>query len=80
MGGGRSLHACDTATDDAIFSGIRAGASVIIVSPCCHKEVRKQMDAVSSPNEALRDVVSHGILCERVAEISTDAISTDAVR
>lgn len=69
-----ALHACDTATDDAIFSGIQAGASVIIVSPCCHKEVRKQMDAVSSPNEALRDVVSHGILCERVAEISTDAI------
>jgi hypothetical protein len=34
-----ALHACDTATDDAIFFGIQTGASVILTSPCCHKEV-----------------------------------------
>ena len=35
-----ALHACDTATDDALFKGIAAGAEVIVADPCCHKEVR----------------------------------------
>lgn len=35
-----ALHACDTATDDGLFYGMKAGADVILVSPCCHKEVR----------------------------------------
>ena len=35
-----ALHACDTATDDALFYGINAGADVIVASPCCHKEAR----------------------------------------
>ena len=40
-----ALHACDTATDDAIFKGIRSGASLITVAPCCHKQIRRQMEA-----------------------------------
>lgn len=40
-----ALHACDVATDLAIFSGIARGAAVIVTSPCCHKEARRQMDA-----------------------------------
>ncbi len=36
-----ALHACDTATDDALFYGINARADVIVTSPCCHKEVRR---------------------------------------
>lgn len=39
-----ALHACDTATDDVIFCGIQHNAKVIVVSPCCHKEVRKFID------------------------------------
>jgi hypothetical protein len=39
-----ALHACDTATDEAIWYGIQAGAEVIIVAPCCQKEVRRQME------------------------------------
>src|SRR5690606_7502315 len=38
-----ALHACDTATDDALYKGIAAGASMIIASPCCHKELRPQI-------------------------------------
>src|SRR4030095_9090773 len=38
-----ALHACDTATDEAIAAGIKAGAQVIVVAPCCHKQVRKSM-------------------------------------
>jgi hypothetical protein len=37
-----ALHACDTATDDAIAYGIHSNASIIVVAPCCHKEVRRQ--------------------------------------
>jgi len=65
-----ALHACDTATDDAIFKGIRAGASVIITAPCCHKEVRPQ---IRTP-DALRGVLRHGILLEREAEALTDSL------
>ena len=65
-----ALHACDTATDDALHEGIRAGASLIVAAPCCHKELRPQM----TPPPVLRDVLKHGILFEREAEIVTDAI------
>jgi len=65
-----ALHACDTATDDAIFRGIKSGAEVIVCSPCCHKQVRKQMEA----NEVLSVITKHGILKERQAEIVTDTI------
>jgi hypothetical protein len=65
-----ALHACDTATDDALHEGIRAGASLIVAAPCCHKELRPQM----VPPPALRDVLKHGILLEREAEILTDAV------
>ena len=65
-----ALHACDTATDDAIFRGITSNAKIIICAPCCHKQVRKQMD----PKDDLRLIAQYGILKERQAEIITDAI------
>ena len=65
-----ALHACDTATDDALAAGVRAGAKLIIAAPCCHKEVRREF----SPPEILRGVLRHGILAERQAELLTDGI------
>jgi len=65
-----ALHACDTATDDAIFKGIAANATVIICAPCCHKQIRKQM----APENELKNITKHGILLERQAEIVTDSI------
>jgi hypothetical protein len=65
-----ALHACDTATDDAIFKGINANAKVIICAPCCHKQIRKQM----KPDNVLNTITKHGILLERQAEMVTDAI------
>lgn len=65
-----ALHACDTATDDALHKGVRAGASVIITAPCCHKELRPQ---IAAP-EVLRGVLRHGILLEREAETLTDSL------
>jgi hypothetical protein len=65
-----ALHACDTATDDAIAKGIKAAATFIICAPCCHKQIRKQM----APSNALQYITKHGILLERQAEMVTDTI------
>ncbi|MFM2226267.1 MAG: hypothetical protein RJA07_2469 [Bacteroidota bacterium] len=65
-----ALHACDTATDDAINKGIDANAEIIICAPCCHKQVRKAM----KPNATLHSITKHGILFERQAEIITDSL------
>lgn len=68
-----ALHACDTATDDALAAGICANASVILVAPCCQKELRSQVDRAGA-DSPLRDVLRHGIFAERHAEIATDAL------
>jgi SAM-dependent methyltransferase len=65
-----ALHACDTATDDALFQALSAGASLIVAAPCCHQEIRAQLQ----PPPVLRDVLRHGILTAREAEIVTDGI------
>ena len=65
-----ALHACDTATDDALANGIRAGASLILVAPCCHKELRPRLQ----PPPALAGSLRHGILLERHAEFVTDGL------
>lgn len=65
-----ALHACDTATDDAIFKGIQAESQIIICAPCCHKQVRKRLN----PTNRLDRITRHGILKERQAEILTDTI------
>lgn len=65
-----ALHACDTATDDALARGIAAGARLIIVSPCCHRELRPQL--IAPP--VLAPALAHGIFREREAEFATDAL------
>lgn len=65
-----ALHACDTATDDAIFRGIKADAQLIVCAPCCHKQIRKAMKT----SNALSNIAKYGILQERQAEIVTDTI------
>lgn len=65
-----ALHACDTATDDAIFKGIQAEAQLIICAPCCHKQIRKQI----TTSKNLQPILDHGILKERQAEMITDTI------
>lgn len=68
-----ALHACDTATDDAIAKGIAAEAELIVVAPCCHKQVRREMER-GGGDHALAFVTRHGIFLERQAEMVTDAI------
>ena len=65
-----ALHACDTATDYAIHAGIRSGASIVMSAPCCHKEIRPQMQ--SPP--LLRPLLHHGIHLGQEAEMVTDGL------
>lgn len=68
-----ALHACDTATDDAISKGIAAGADLIVVAPCCHKQIRRQIEDSKTANP-LGFLTRYGIFLERQAEMVTDGI------
>eukprot|EP00979_Chaetoceros_neogracilis_P003459 scaffold596_cov227-Chaetoceros_neogracile.AAC.8 len=71
-----ALHACDTATDDSLWYGMKKNANVIVSAPCCHKEVRMYLDAhvTKANNHPYADVLRHNIYKERVAETVTDSI------
>ncbi|HVF24414.1 MAG TPA: SAM-dependent methyltransferase, partial [Anaerolineales bacterium] len=74
-----ALHACDTATDDALAQGIRWGSKLIVCAPCCQHELQQQMSQVSMPT-ALLPIFQHGILFERVGDILTDTFRTSILR
>lgn len=65
-----ALHACDTATDDAIYKGLAAKAELIICAPCCHKQIRQQVKGVTQSSPLLK----YGIFKERQFEMVTDTI------
>jgi SAM-dependent methyltransferase len=69
------LHACDTATDEALAAGARWGCGAILAAPCCQHELHRQLD---SP--AFRAVLRHGLLRERLADLLTDALRAAALR
>ena len=68
-----ALHACDTATDDAIFKGIKADAELIVVAPCCHKQIRREIEQHKVKND-ISFLTKYGIFLERQAEMVTDGI------
>ena len=65
-----ALHACDTATDDAIYRAIREECRWIVVSPCCQHELRPQIAAPTG----LEPLFRHGIQVERMTEAVTDTL------
>ncbi len=67
-----ALHACDTATDEAIALGIRGEVPLILVAPCCHHEMRDQLDQIGTV-EPFAPMLRHGILRQRMAELLTDS-------
>ena len=68
-----ALHACDTATDDAIYKGIKAEAELIVVAPCCHKQIRREIEKHKAHND-VDFLTKYGIFLERQAEMVTDGI------
>jgi hypothetical protein len=68
-----ALHACDTATDDAINKAVRADASLIVVAPCCHRQIRREMEK-SNDDGSLAFLTRFGTYVERIAEMVTDGL------
>ncbi len=64
-----SLHACDTATDDALAKAVEWQVSVILAVPCCQQELSEKIE-----NSRMQGLLRHGILKERLAALSTDAL------
>ncbi len=64
-----SLHACDTATDEALAQAVRWGADVILAVPCCHKEAYRQLRS-----DLLAPLLRHGLSKERFATVITDSM------
>ncbi len=74
-----ALHACDTATDDALARGITWQAPVVLAAPCCHHDIAAQMRR-SAPPAPYDLVIRHGILRERFADTLTDALRAALLR
>jgi SAM-dependent methyltransferase len=71
-----ALHACDTATDDALWFAIERDVDVIVTAPCCQHELRSQIDrhVSSNPNHILANVLRFPIYRERATEQTTDSM------
>jgi SAM-dependent methyltransferase len=74
-----ALHACDTATDEALAQAVRWQAPVVLASPCCHHDLQRQMAAAGSP-APYSLVTRHGILRERLGDVLTDAFRAALLR
>ena len=74
-----ALHACDTATDDALARGIQWDSQLIVCAPCCQHELQEQMSHIEMPTPLL-PIFSHGILFERMGDILTDTFRANILR
>jgi SAM-dependent methyltransferase len=74
-----ALHACDTATDDALAQAVHARATVVLASPCCHHDMQRQMSASRAPSP-YGLVARHSILRERLGDVLTDAVRAALLR
>ena len=74
-----ALHACDTATDDAIAQAVRGEAKLLLSVPCCHHDLNKAVRP-DGPAGVLRPLLRHGILHQRAADLVTDAFRALALR
>ncbi len=73
-----ALHACDTATDDALARALAWQAPLVLAAPCCHHDVSAQLRELELP--AARALLRDGILRERLADTLTDALRASMLR
>jgi SAM-dependent methyltransferase len=66
-----ALHACDTATDDAIAWAVNKGVPLALFAPCCHHDIQSQMKSTPEPWSM---VTRHGIMRERLGDLITDSL------
>lgn len=72
-----ALHACDTATDDAIAWAVNGGAQLLLIAPCCHHDIQKQMEGAPEPWTAL---TKFGLMKGRLADLITDSFRAQLLR
>lgn len=74
-----ALHACDTATDQALARAVRDGARWVLAAPCCHHDLATQLRDAPTP-APYQPLTEHGILRERYADVLTDALRAELLR
>ncbi|WP_415753307.1 class I SAM-dependent methyltransferase [Nocardioides sp. Kera G14] len=74
-----ALHACDTATDDALARAIDWEAPLVLAAPCCHHDISAQLRKAPTPSPYAM-FTRHGILRERLADTLTDGIRASLLR
>jgi SAM-dependent methyltransferase len=74
-----ALHACDTATDDAVVQAIRSEAKILLSVPCCHRHLNQQLK-MDGPGAVLRPLLRHGLLHQRTADLLTDTFRALVLR
>jgi SAM-dependent methyltransferase len=74
-----ALHACDTATDDALARAVRWEAPLVLAAPCCHHDIQKQLKSVTPPAPYAL-LTRYGIVRERFADVLTDTLRAAVLR
>ncbi len=74
-----ALHACDTATDDALLRAVDWDADLVLAAPCCHHDISAQLRRVPTP-VGYTSLTRDGILRERWADTLTDALRAAILR
>ena len=72
-----ALHACDTATDDAIAWAVQSDAKLLFIAPCCHHDLQSQLSEIPEPWSML---TKHGLMKERISDLITDALRAQILR
>ena len=75
-----ALHACDTATDEALVRAVRWNAPLTLVAPCCHHDLQVRLKDTSETASSHAPMLRHGILRERLGDLITDAFRAHVLR
>ena len=71
------MHACDTATDDAIAWAVNGQAKLLLIAPCCHHDIQKQIEVAPEPWGA---ITKFGLMKERLGDLLTDSLRAQLLR
>ena len=72
-----ALHACDTATDDAISWAVKSKAKLLLIAPCCHHDIQKQLKETPEPWSLL---TKYGLMRERLSDLLTDTFRAQIIK
>ena len=74
-----ALHACDTATDEALARAVHSSAEWVLAAPCCHHDIAAQLKGQAAP-DPFTELTRHAIMRERFADVLTDSLRASLLR